>query len=259
MNSTSVASLAGLAQMITAVEARRAQLLHELRQAERDLETVRQTMEVAARLGFLDTNSQAPSTRQQTTLDGDRAPLQAPPAPPSPSRSSRTRSSKGVPDTTLTLEALRTLGPARNDKEIPPKAHKGRRVETSGAPMEGPQLQAIRDSVQEIARKAAAAPPGPGGRRYKSTRALVPGEPIAPSLMAILRAADRPLTSHEAAVAMLEARGLRLEGQELAAVTNRASALLGQQARAGHVQRLRTDGLRQVRWVVRPDGQSRLT
>src|SRR5206468_2803298 len=110
-------------------------------------------------------------------------------------------------------------------------------------------LDEIRDSVKEIAKAAASAPPGPSGRRYKSARSLVPGEPMMPQLRAIMQASKRPLTSQEVAVAILEARGLRMEGPELVSVVNRISALLGQEAKGHRIRRLHVDGSRRVQWI----------
>lgn len=87
---------------------------------------------------------------------------------------------------------------------------------------------------------------------YVSMRQLVPGQPLTPTLRAVLRAADRPLTNLEADV-LLEVRGIRLTGQDLAAVTNRVSALCGGEVKKGRVRRLRVEGDHKVRWVINPD------
>ena len=57
----------------------------------------------------------------------------------------------------------------------------------------------MRDSLADPAERAAATPLEPGARGRPSSKGLVPGEPIAPAIVAILRAADRPLSSAEIA------------------------------------------------------------
>ncbi len=252
--SSSIVSLAGLAQMVTALEARKAHLLSELRQTEHDLDAIRQTMEMATRLGFGPAPMSMTTSGPTPTRNGASGPASAP-TDGAGSASPMPRPSAAPPDLDLTFSALQSLGPVRADRDIPPKVQEGRRIDNEGLPFGGAELQALRESMHGIAREASAAPPGAGGRRYRSAKALVPGEPLAPSLLAVLQAANRPLTSHEAAVAMLEARGIHLEGVELAAVTNRATALLGQQAQKDRVRRLRMDGLRHVRWVISRDLQ----
>ena len=82
-----------------------------------------------------------------------------------------------------------------------------------------------------------------------STRGLIPGEPIAPQLRRVLQAADRPLSTHEVALAMLDVRGLRYRGRELSGIVNRISSMLCQDATAGHVARVRTGDPRRPLWV----------
>ena len=62
-------------------------------------------------------------------------------------------------------------------------------------------------------------------RRLMSTEGLVHGEALAPSLHVILDTADRPLTTHEVAVAMLKTRGLQIQEPKLTAMFNRVSVL----------------------------------
>ena len=125
-----------------------------------------------------------------------------------------------------TLEALATLGPIRDDTALPPAVDAaGQRLEVAGMPTGGPELAAARAAVQAIADRGRGMPPGKGGRRRMSSRGMVPGEPMMPALRNVLAAAGRPLTSQEAALAMLEMRRLTYEGPELVAVVNRVSGL----------------------------------
>ena len=71
-----------------------------------------------------------------------------------------------------------------------------------------------------------------------------------PALRNVLRAAGRPLTSLEAALAMLEARSLAYEGPELVAVVNRVSALFGQEVAKGRMRRHKQEGTRVKRWEL---------
>ena len=72
----------------------------------------------------------------------------------------------------------------------------------------------------------------------------LPGEPVTPMLRAVLEAADRPLSSSDAAPALLKARGLEYRDREVAAIVTRMSALLVQEAKTGRVGRAPTDDKR---------------
>lgn len=265
----------GLALLANALDSRKAALLDELRTIERDLEAVRRTLNSAARMGFGTENSSEPievapqPPKRQAADRGRSADREVrPPAPtglvdevalmqkgqllkerpiPNPAEATTAHASGFAG----TYESVRSLGPVRDDASLPPKVNgRKQRIETRDIPVHGQTLDEIRDSVKEIAKAAASAPPGPGGRRYKSARSLVPGEPMMPQLRAIMQASKRPLTSQEVAVAILEARGLRVEGPELVSVVNRVSALLGQEAKGHRIRRLHVDGSRRVRWVT---------
>jgi hypothetical protein len=69
-----------------------------------------------------------------------------------------------------------------------------------------------------------------------------------PAVLAVLRAADRPLSTAEITVALLQARGLDRRGPELTAVSSRVSAMLGQLAKTRRVERLRVEGKRDRTW-----------
>lgn len=239
----------GLATMVHTLDGRRMTLLAELRQVEQDIENVKQTVGIAERLGF-----------------GNMAPPAAPvtAAPPVSSgapeflrpRQAATQASSSQPppqtkrDFDVHLGALRSLGPVRDDRNMPPKVNKrGRKVETLGMPTGGAALQAIRDSLNGICEAVAKEPPGPGDRRHSSKQGLVMGDPVLPIVRQILQAADRPLTSLEVGVAFLEVRGLELDGKRLTALVNRISAKLSNETKQGRVQRLRTEGRKLVSWV----------
>lgn len=158
---------------------------------------------------------------------------------------------KAVPPPPDKLGALATLGPVRDDRALPAAVDAdGQRLGVAGIPTGGVDLVAARAAVQAVAARARQAPPGKGGRRHMSSRGLVPGEPMMPALRNVLRAADRPLTSLEAALALLEMRGLTYEGPELVAVVNRVSALFGQEVAKGNMRRVRQEGTRANRWEL---------
>jgi hypothetical protein len=107
--------------------------------------------------------------------------------------------------------------------------------------------------VRGIAEGPRRAPPR-AGRKLTSSRGLVPGEPMMPALRNVLRVSDRPLSSLEAALAMLGARGLHYEGPELVAIVNRTSALFSQEAAKGNMRRTVQKGIRVRLWeLVEPD------
>ncbi len=69
-----------------------------------------------------------------------------------------------------------------------------------------------------------------------------------PAILAVLRAADRPLGTAEITVALLQARGLDYRGPELSTVSSRVSAILGQLAKTRCVERIRVEGKRDRTW-----------
>ncbi len=149
-----------------------------------------------------------------------------------------------------TLESLKTLRPNTSLMAEPPRVTKKLRNSVADLPQDGPRLDALKDSVAGIAAKAAASPPGPGGRRRVSSRGLVPGEPISPAVMNVLRAADRPLASAEVTVAMLQARGLDYRGKQLTAVVNRVSAILGELAKKKRIRRIAIEDEKERKWCL---------
>ena len=75
-------------------------------------------------------------------------------------------------------------------------------------------------------------------------KGLLPGEPVTPMLHAVLKAANRPLSSSDAAPALLKARGLEYRDDEVTAIVTWMSALLVQEAPTGRVGRAPTDDKR---------------
>jgi hypothetical protein len=107
------------------------------------------------------------------------------------------------------------------------------------------------------ARHRGGGPPGTTRQGEQEAHVLarpVPGEPMMPALRNVLRVSDRPLSSLEAALAMLKARGLHYEGPELVAIVNRTSALFSQEAAKGNMRRTVQEGIRVRLWeLVEPD------
>ena len=257
----------GLAALVHALDRRKVALLDEVRRVEQDLEAARRTVDTAERMGLGNAAPQPSASGTDTefpvrTSSATRVSIDARSAPPSARRQDVPRVADVIPMTGRTVPvspardfevhraALSTLGSVRKDKDIPPKIDaSGRRVETIGMPTSGVELAAIKESLKGIAEKVAKQPPGPGERRYKSVRGLVPGEAMAPTLRKILKIADRALTSNEIAVAFMQVRGVRLEGDDLTGLTNRVSSFLGQEAGrkliTGHDQ----EGTRQKLWT----------
>jgi hypothetical protein len=80
-----------------------------------------------------------------------------------------------------TIASLRTLRLDASLMSAPPRAEDGLWVAVADVPTEGREMDATWDSVAGIAEKAAAAPPGPGGRRHMSRKAHMPGNPMTPA------------------------------------------------------------------------------
>jgi hypothetical protein len=263
MGMTNVAEtglVAGLAQLTRALEARKAELLAELRKLERDIEATERTIDTAARVGFRP--AVVPPTLTPRRSDAAAYPPAADAAQPAQAPTSGPNAGPAVADTPAgadttmlayarTLASLKTLKPDTALMSAPPRAAKGLRKAAADIPTDGPELEAMKDSVAETSTKAAAAPPGPGGRRRVSSKGLVTGEPLAPAIMNILKATERPLSTAEVAVAMLQARGLDYRGRELVAVVNRVSAILGDLARKKRIQRIKVQDEKERRWHLR--------
>lgn len=70
------------------------------------------------------------------------------------------------------------------------------------------------------------------------------------AMLEALRLLDRPVTSAECATAMLSNGGFDVDGETMAVVVNRVSALLGQKAGGGQIERVGHGDGRQVLWQV---------
>ena len=220
--------VASLAQFTCAVAARKAELLAELRKLETAEESAQRVAESAARLGYRERPQPVPPTPSAASpFEGDTLAAYA-----------------------RTVTSLKKLSPDPSVMAVPPRVEHGVRNDAADIPTGGPELDIVKDSVAAISERAAEAPLEPGARGRLSSRGLVPGEPIMPAVVAILRAADRPLSTAEITVAMLQARGLDRRGPELTAVSSRVSAILGQLARKRRVERIRVEGKRDRNWRV---------
>ena len=248
----------GLATLAQALRHRRAGLLAELREIEEDLAAVARSAAAADRLGGGDDDddgdavlscgrapissahpAESARTRGSTGQSRNTNPFSAPPCHPARAnddgpvcvQKGMHVPGKAIPqrpgDYELRQAALSTLGPVRNDAALPPRSERGERMTAKDIPS-AQALPALHDSVQGISRRAARLPPGPGGHGRYSTRGILNGEPLAPQLRNILKAADRPLTSKEVAIALSQMRNLELRGRLLAAVVKRVGAILAQ-------------------------------
>ncbi len=242
--------VASLAQFTCAVAARKAELLTELRKLETAEESALRVAESAARLGYrVDqptpaSASASPSPRSPRTATATPPvrPETAPPAPAPPPEGDT------LAAYARTVTSLKKLSPNSSIMAVPPRVEHGIRNDAADTPTGGSELDVVKDSVAAISEQAAEAPLEPGARGRLSSRGLVPGEPIMPAIVAILRAADRPLSTAEVTVAMLQARGLDRRGPELTAVSSRVSAILGQLAKKRRVERIRVEGKRDRNW-----------
>ena len=249
------AGLAGLAQI---VEAKRAALLKELSLIDRELETIKAAAAVADRHGY----GIAPEPRVLAPAAKPASTPHRPTSPPSvlrrptdlvpfPRPSTSPPAAQPRPtDYDLRRAIDGTIGPARNDAAIPSLLDdKGRQLASADLPKDEAGIRALEAGVHDIAETVQRMPPGAGGRGKLSTKGLLPGEPVTPMLRAVFKAADRPLSSSEAALALLKARGLEYRGRELTAVVNRVSALLVQEAKSGRVGRAPTNDKRRQLWI----------
>ncbi|WP_424140205.1 hypothetical protein [Roseomonas chloroacetimidivorans] len=239
----------------TALERRRAGLLQELSQVELDMATLRKAAEVISR--YLGAPAEAEPVPDLLPIaeglqEQPAATTLALPAPSStnlPARSARLPTKRKPADQAIVAARAAMLGPPRDDARIPPKVDgKRRRLILADVP----QGEAVREAYDRLAEISARAAPEkePGGRHRLSSRGLVAGEPLVPSLLAVLRAAGRPLSTSDCVMAALQQRGLRLEGAELCAVVSRASARLGEEARKKRVIRIREPHERSVLWMI---------
>lgn len=226
----------GLASLAHALEKRKAALLTELRQVERDMASVEDTLAAAERMGFssldLPFRQEPPipaSSRRAPVADTAPVPREEP-TPGSAIRAYEVRKA-----------ALGSLG-ERYPHDFSPN------IETVTIPKNLVEIDAIRESVSGIAKRAKELPPGEGGRRYMSARGLVQGEPIAPAIRRILQATDRPLSTLEVTTAFLEMRGLKLKRKEWSALLNRISSLLSIDAKKGNVTRTAQENSRAMLW-----------
>jgi hypothetical protein len=155
--------IAGLAQLARALEGRRAALLSELRMVEQDLEAAQRTIDVAARMPLPASPPEA-ATRQAAERPAE-------PRTPQPSVKTKTPEPPMEAPETLaayarTIQSLKTLRPNSSLMAAPPRVAKGLRKTVADVPMDGPELDAMRDSLAGLAEKVPRAPvvkrPGAG-------------------------------------------------------------------------------------------------
>ena len=256
-----------LIAMFAALKAKHDALLRELAEVDRDMDAVWRTASIelrsrqaaataggsihappAGRIEVVRLSASANAPARTLALEAPAAAERKDDGPVLV-RQGTPHSGRSIPPDPGTLAALATLGPVRDDKALPPAVDaNGQRLEVAGIPTGGTDLAVAKAAVQAVADLAREAPPGKGGRRHVSSRGLVPGEPMMPALRNVLAAARRPMTSHEAALALLAMRKLNFEGQELVAVVNRVSALFGQEAAKGNMLRTKQEGTRANLW-----------
>ena len=225
----------GLATLAHALEKRKVALLTELRQVERDMASVEDTLAAAERMGF--SSLDLPARQEPTIPASSRAPV---------ADTARTSREDPTPVSAIRAyeirkAALGSIGERYQD-DVPPN------VEAVTIPRNPAEIDAVRESVSGISKCAKELPPGEGGRRYMSARGLVQGEPIAPALRRILQAADRPLSTFEITTAFLQIRGLNLKHREMTALSNRISSLLSIDATNGKVTRIAQENSRAKLW-----------
>ena len=92
----------------------------------------------------------------------------------------------------------------------------------------GSAVQTTRESVGATVSKAATMPLVEEGRRSASTRSSMPGEPTTPPVCRVLKAADRPLSTHEVTMAMLKVQEAELPRTRGRRIAKRVLSLLGQ-------------------------------
>ena len=86
--------------------------------------------------------------------------------------------------------------------------------------------------------------------RPTSARNPFPPGKMTVAMLEAMRLLDRPVTSAECAEAMLANGGFDVDGETMATVANRVSALLGQKAGGGQIERAGHGDGRQVLWRV---------
>jgi len=227
----------GLASLAHALDKRKAALLAELRQVERDLASVEDTLAAAERMGF---SSLDLPVRQEPTIPASSS-RRAPVADTAPVPREEPTPGSAIRAYEVRKAALGSLGERYPHASSP-------NIETVTIPKNLVEIDAIRESVSGIAKRAKELPPGEGGRRYMSARGLVQGEPIAPAIRRILQATDRPLSTLEVTTAFLEMRGLKLKRKEWTALLNRISSLLSIDAKKGNVTRTAQENSRAMLW-----------
>lgn len=77
-----------------------------------------------------------------------------------------------------------------------------------------------------------------------------PSGKMTSAMLEAMRLLDRPVTSAECATAMLADNSFEVDGETLATVVNRVSALLGQKAATGQIERAGYGEGRQVLWRI---------
>ena len=86
--------------------------------------------------------------------------------------------------------------------------------------------------------------------RHASAKNPFPPGKMTVAMLEALRLLDRPVTSAECATAMLANGGFDVDGETTATVVNRVSALLGQKAGEGQIERAGHGEGRQVLWRI---------
>ena len=155
--------VAGIAQLNRALEARKAELLAELRKLEYDIEAAQRTIETAARVGFLMPASAPPPSylRQASApsrpVNDDRRPVkpESRPAPDGNPPSQPGGVLEGtIADWVRVNESLKTLRPDTRLMSAPPRSVDDVRLAVADVPTDGPELDAIKEGVAGIAQKA---------------------------------------------------------------------------------------------------------
>ena len=265
----------GLATLAEALRQRRAGLLAALREVDDDLLACDRLAAAAERLGVgrgADEVSRARSANATRSVEtaptrgaADRPSVARPFSPsvlhPGPARTDDgpvlleervpfpgVVIPRGPSDYELRKAAFATLGPARDDARVPPMSERGDRMSARDT-LRDDELPALRESVRGVVDRAAKLPPGPGGHGRYSAKGLMNGEPLAPQLRNILQAADRPMTSKEIAIALMQVRKVELSGPQLTAVVNRVGAILAQDVKPKRVARVDNPDSRLTLWV----------
>ena len=235
--------LAGLRDLLVALDAKRADLMKAVQEVEADIAAIERAARVAEKHGVA--AGAVPSrTRPSPTLEA--AVVAVPEVP-------EAKPEVPLPDDWLssigrTRRACATLGEQWNPERPRKVDNRRRTLQAAEIPKGGPALDEIYERTGRVAASAAELPPGPGGRRHMSGKAIMSGDPLTPDLKNVLIAADRPLTTAECTAAILQKRGLRLEGPAFTAVANKVAARLADLAYRKLVRRLRFEGSKVLSW-----------